>query len=105
MISGLLCLKQTASICFPAWARGGHGDSYRAPTHLDPRVAKQRRSWGIHPIFEDLLESTPKARFFVEEQFSDGMDRAVVRWRYDWGQGHVRGVDIVRVRMPRAWPT
>jgi hypothetical protein len=23
---------------------------------------------------------------------------AVVRWRYDWADGHVRGVDIVRVR-------
>ena len=22
----------------------------------------------------------------------------MVRWRYDWREGHVRGVDIVRVR-------
>jgi hypothetical protein len=22
----------------------------------------------------------------------------VVRWRYDWGNGHVRGVDIIRLR-------
>jgi hypothetical protein len=40
----------------------------------------------------------PQARFSVEEQFSDGSGRAVVRWRYDWEGGHVRGVDIVRVR-------
>jgi hypothetical protein len=20
------------------------------------------------------------------------------RWRYDWGDGHVRGVDVIRVR-------
>ena len=46
----------------------------------------------------DLLASTPKARFAVEEQFSDGSQRAVVRWRYDWGEGYVRGVDIVRIR-------
>jgi len=50
------------------------------------------RVWG------QMLETTPRARFFVEEQFSDGSERAVVRWRYDWGHGYVRGVDIVRVR-------
>ena len=50
------------------------------------------RVWG------ELLTTTPQARFSVEEQFSDGSGRAVVRWRYDWGDGYVRGVDIVRVR-------
>jgi ketosteroid isomerase-like protein len=50
------------------------------------------QAWG------DMLVSTPRARFAVEEQFSDGVERAVVRWRYDWGEGHVRGVDIIRVR-------
>jgi len=50
------------------------------------------QAWG------DLLASTPQARFAVEEQFSDGSQRAVVRWRYDWGDGHVRGVDIIRVQ-------
>jgi hypothetical protein len=45
-----------------------------------------------------MLASTPQARFSVEEQFSAGNGRAVVRWRYHWAGGHVRGVDIVRVR-------
>jgi hypothetical protein len=45
-----------------------------------------------------MLATTPQARFSVEEQFSGGSGRAVVRWRYDWADGHVRGVDIVRVR-------
>jgi ketosteroid isomerase-like protein len=49
-------------------------------------------------ILGEMLASTPQARFSVEEQFSDGSGRAVVRWRYDWADGHVRGVDIVRVR-------
>jgi hypothetical protein len=34
----------------------------------------------------------------ADEQFFDGSERAVVRWRYDWGEGHVRGVDIIRVQ-------
>ena len=51
-----------------------------------------RRVWG------EMLASTPAARFAVEEQFACEDGRAVVRWRYDWGDGHVRGVDVIRVR-------
>jgi hypothetical protein len=25
-------------------------------------------------------------------------DRAAVRWRFDWGSGHVRGIDLLKVR-------
>jgi len=39
--------------------------------------------------------------FETEEAFAAG-DRAVVRWRFTWGRagdgGHVRGVDVFRVR-------
>jgi ketosteroid isomerase-like protein len=52
----------------------------------------------VRQIWAEMLAATPQARFSVEEQFSDGSGRAVVRWRYDWADGHVRGVDIVRVR-------
>ena len=43
-----------------------------------------------------FLESADAA-FEAEEQFVCG-DRAVVRWRYTWASGHVRGVDLFRVR-------
>jgi ketosteroid isomerase-like protein len=52
----------------------------------------------VRQIWGEMLAATPQARFSVEEQFSAGSGRAVVRWRYDWADGHVRGVDIVRVR-------
>jgi ketosteroid isomerase-like protein len=52
----------------------------------------------VRQVWGQMLAATPQARFLVEEQFSDGSDRAVVRWRYEWGDGHVRGVDIIRVR-------
>ena len=39
----------------------------------------------------------PGSLFEAEETFAAG-DRAVQRWRYSWGDGHVRGVDVVRVR-------
>jgi ketosteroid isomerase-like protein len=44
-----------------------------------------------------LFADAPGAVFTAEETLSCG-DRAVVRWRYDWGSGHVRGVDVMRVR-------
>jgi len=43
-------------------------------------------------IFDD-----PTSRFDAEETFSLG-DRVVQRWRYSWDGGHVRGVDLFKVR-------
>ena len=44
-----------------------------------------------------FAQGSPQARFEMEELVVFG-DRAVLRWRYDWGDGHVRGVDLLRVR-------
>lgn len=44
-----------------------------------------------------FLLSSPRANF-VEEELIACEDRCVVRWRYSWGDGHVRGVDVMRVR-------
>ena len=52
----------------------------------------------VAKVWGDMLASTPQAHFTTEEQSVLGPDRAVVLWRYDWGDGYVRGVDIVRVR-------
>jgi len=49
-----------------------------------------RRAW--QAIFED-----DTSRFDVEETFAAG-DRVVQLWRYSWSDGHVRGVDVFRVR-------
>ena len=46
---------------------------------------------------QDFFEQSPGARFEIEEIVTVD-DRAFVRWRYDWGDGHVRGVDVMRVR-------
>ena len=67
-------------------------------TSPPPDGARYEGRAAVAQAWGDLLASTPKARFAVEEQFSDGSQRAVVRWRYNWGDGHVRGVDIIRVR-------
>jgi ketosteroid isomerase-like protein len=49
-----------------------------------------------------FFESSPGAVFETEEIFACG-DRCVVRWRYTWDAqdvqgGHVRGIDVFRVR-------
>lgn len=49
-----------------------------------------REAWA--PIFADT------AARFDEEEIFDTSDRVVQLWRYSWDGGHVRGVDVFRVR-------
>ena len=56
--------------------------------------ADVRRRW------ERLFRDAPRARFETEEVVPAG-DHVVVRWVYDWGDGHVRGIDLFRVRDAR----
>ncbi|MBV9168523.1 MAG: nuclear transport factor 2 family protein [Chloroflexi bacterium] len=51
----------------------------------------------VRAFWERFFGANPGARFEAEDQFAAG-DRCVIRWRYDWGSGHVRGVDLFRVR-------
>jgi ketosteroid isomerase-like protein len=51
----------------------------------------------VRAYWERFFASSSNASFETEELFAAG-DRAVVRWRYDWGQGHVRGVDVFKLR-------
>jgi ketosteroid isomerase-like protein len=51
----------------------------------------------VRAVWEQFFRGNPRARFETEEQFASG-DRCVVRWRYEWEAGHVRGIDLFRVR-------
>jgi uncharacterized protein (TIGR02246 family) len=42
----------------------------------------------------------PRSHFETEDVFVAG-DRVVQLWRYSWGDGHVRGVDVITVREGR----
>ena len=55
----------------------------------------------VRKFWDDFFSSTEQPRFDTEEVFAEG-DRVVARWRFSWGkpgsEGHVRGVDVIRVR-------
>ena len=56
----------------------------------------------VRAFWEGFFRASPRATFVCEELFTAD-DRAVVRWRYRWADdgerpGHVRGVDVFRVR-------
>src|SRR3989475_1873238 len=53
----------------------------------------------VRAFWQRFFGSAPGARFETEEVFAVG-DRAVVRWGFRWDDqgGHVRGVDVLRVR-------
>ncbi|TQM43238.1 TIGR03086 family metal-binding protein [Pseudonocardia cypriaca] len=54
----------------------------------------------VRAAWTALFTGAPDAIFTVEELIGAG-DRVVQRWRYEWGDGHVRGVDVFTVRDAR----
>ena len=56
--------------------------------HVGPAAIRQ--AW--QAIFDDV-----GSKFEAEETFAAG-DRVVQLWRYAWDGGHVRGVDVFKVR-------
>ena len=51
----------------------------------------------VRAAWTALFDASPEGAFRSEEVIDAG-DRIVVRWRYGWGDGHVRGVDVFTVR-------
>lgn len=56
----------------------------------------------VRAFWETFFRESPQAAITVEELFAAG-DRCTVHWLYRWGgsgstAGHVRGVDVFRVR-------
>lgn len=65
-----------------------------APAPDGDRVVGQA---AVRKVWEDLFRSSSEAHFDAEEILVVD-DRCVVRWRYTFREGHVRGVDVMRVR-------
>jgi predicted SnoaL-like aldol condensation-catalyzing enzyme len=50
----------------------------------------------IARYYADLFGKFPDVHIKTEDVFGFGK-RCVMRWKFEWGQEHLRGVDIVRV--------
>ncbi|GIF67848.1 hypothetical protein Ais01nite_58830 [Asanoa ishikariensis] len=50
----------------------------------------------VRAAWQRFFAEAGEHRFTTEERIAAG-DRVIVRWRYDWPAGHVRGVDLFRV--------
>jgi ketosteroid isomerase-like protein len=66
-------------------------------TYPPPDGERFQGKEAVRACWAELMRSTPAAHFETEEMFAMG-DRCIVRWRYTFGTGHVRGVDIFRIR-------
>jgi ketosteroid isomerase-like protein len=51
----------------------------------------------VRAAWRKFFAASPTGVFTTEEVIDAG-ERVVTRWRYSWADGHVRGVDVFRVR-------
>src|SRR3954471_23121168 len=51
----------------------------------------------VRAAWATLFAASPHGAFSTEEMIEAG-DRVVTRWHYDFGTGHIRGVDVFTVR-------
>jgi ketosteroid isomerase-like protein len=51
----------------------------------------------VRQFWENFFQEAPQAHIEIEEIFGFG-ERCIMRWQYSWGSGHVRGVDVFKVR-------
>jgi ketosteroid isomerase-like protein len=78
------------------------GDCVFENTYPPPDGERFEGRQSVRAFWDRLFASSPNARFDSEDIFAGG-DRCTVRWVYTWTdvegkRGHVRGVDVFRVR-------
>jgi ketosteroid isomerase-like protein len=66
-------------------------------TSPPPDGERHQGQAAVRAFWEKFFADSPRAHFTAEEIFASG-DRCAVAWRYSWGDGHIRGVDLFRVR-------
>ena len=71
-------------------------------THPPPDGARYEGQAAVRTFWDRFFLSAAETRIETEEIFAAG-DRIVMRWVYTWadplgGTGHIRGVDLYRVR-------
>ena len=51
----------------------------------------------VTKFWQDFFRESPSAHIEIEEIFGLGF-HVVMRWKYTWGDGHVRGVDVFKLK-------
>lgn len=77
------------------------GDCVFDSTRPAPDGERVEGKEAVRAYWQEFFRRLPQARFETEEAFAVS-DRCVVRWTHHWVKddtpGHVRGVDIFRIR-------
>jgi limonene-1,2-epoxide hydrolase len=81
----------------PALARLVSADVVFENTEPPPDGERSAGRERVLAVWKQLFDQTPAAHFDFEDVFACG-ERAICRWTYSWGSGHVRGVDVLTVR-------
>jgi len=71
-------------------------------TYPAPDGTTYKGKEAITRLWQDFFRESPQAHIEIEEIFGLGL-RCIMRWRYDWvdpdgKKGHVRGVDIFKLK-------
>lgn len=66
-------------------------------THPSPDGTKYSGKQAVTKFWEDFFHESPNAHIDIEEIFGFG-NRCVMRWTYTWGDGHIRGVDVFKLK-------
>lgn len=66
-------------------------------THPSPDGTRFSGKPAVTQFWNDFFRDSPNARIEIEEIFGMG-NRCVMRWKYTWGNGHVRGVDVFKLK-------
>lgn len=51
----------------------------------------------VTQFWQEFFRESPNAHIEIEEIFGMG-NHCIMRWKYTWGEGHVRGVDVFKMR-------
>lgn len=71
-------------------------------THPAPDGAVYRGKGAVTQFWQEFFNQSTEAHMDIEDIFGFG-ERCIMRWRYDWvdasgNKGHVRGIDLFRVK-------
>ncbi|MCC6567905.1 MAG: nuclear transport factor 2 family protein [Anaerolineales bacterium] len=66
-------------------------------TDPSPNGTKYSGKDAVTKFWEGFFRDAPNAHIDIEEIFGFG-NRCIMRWTYTWGDGHVRGVDVFKLK-------